>query len=117
MDTHLATTQIRLQQWAAVIKDKNESGLTVNAYCEQHQIPRNQYFYWLRRVKAAVLENSQPTFVELKSPVMSENADTGAGTVFHTQMVIRVNGAALELNEHTPPALLSMALEAVAHAQ
>ncbi|MGN6712773.1 hypothetical protein [Anaerocolumna jejuensis] len=30
MDTRLATTNIRIQQWTAVFKEKAESGLTVD---------------------------------------------------------------------------------------
>ena len=53
MDTRLATTNIRIQQWTAIFKAKAESGLTVDEYCEQNDISRNAYYYWLRRARNA----------------------------------------------------------------
>lgn len=41
MNTRLAATNIRIQQWTAVFKAKAESGLTVDEYCEQNGISRN----------------------------------------------------------------------------
>lgn len=67
MNTKAATTQIRIQQWTEIIQDRNTSGLTVDDYCESHGLSRNQYYYWLRRVKARILE-STPQIVELKMP-------------------------------------------------
>ena len=67
MDTKVATTQIRIQQWTEIIQDRSTSGLTVDDYCESHGFFRNQYYYWLRKVKARILE-SAPQLVELKIP-------------------------------------------------
>ena len=58
MDTKLATQQIRIQQWAAIIKDRISSGLKVDDYCRQHDISRDAYYYWLRKVKEAALTQS-----------------------------------------------------------
>lgn len=38
MNTKLATTQIRLTEWASIIKDCKSSGLKVDEYCRQHDI-------------------------------------------------------------------------------
>ena len=38
MNTKLATTQIRVKKWAAIIQERNESGLSVKDYCAQHQL-------------------------------------------------------------------------------
>ena len=48
MDTRLATNQIRLQQWAAIIHDRKESGLKVDDYCKLNNLSRNAYYYWLK---------------------------------------------------------------------
>ena len=49
--TRAATKQIRLQHWRKVIQDRAESGLTVKEYCEQHNITKDSYYYWLRTVR------------------------------------------------------------------
>lgn len=38
MNTKLATAQIRVKNWAAIIQERNESGLSVKDYCAQHQL-------------------------------------------------------------------------------
>lgn len=55
MNTKLATRQIRLNEWAAIIKDCKASGQKVDIYCEQHGLSRDAYYYWLRKVKEAAL--------------------------------------------------------------
>jgi transposase-like protein len=41
--------------------------LSVDDYCEGHGLSRNQYYYWLRKVKARFLE-AAPQLVELHVP-------------------------------------------------
>ena len=53
MNTKLATSRMWTGQWADIIKE--ESGLKVDDYCAQHDLSRNDYFYWLRKVKEAAL--------------------------------------------------------------
>ncbi|SUY49758.1 Uncharacterised protein [Lacrimispora sphenoides] len=36
MDTRLAINQIRLSKWTRIIKDRCQSGLKIDKYCEQH---------------------------------------------------------------------------------
>lgn len=73
MDTKLATRQIRIQQWAAIIRNCRASKLKVNDYCREHDISRDAYYYWLRKVKeAALIQNG---FVELDL-----SADEGENT-------------------------------------
>ena len=48
MNTKLATTQIRITEWAAIIKDCKSSGMKVDDYWQQHDISRDTYYYWLR---------------------------------------------------------------------
>lgn len=53
----------RIQQWASVIHDRQESGLKVDDYCEQHGLSRDAYYYWIRKVKEAAM--AQTGFVEI----------------------------------------------------
>ena len=82
MNTRLATTNIRIQQWTAVFKAKAESGLTVDEYCEQNSISWNAYYYWLRRTRNATLEHTQTTFVELNVP--TDEADLQPPSMVHS---------------------------------
>ena len=66
MNTKLATAQIRVKNWTAIIRDRNQSGLSVKDYCAQHQLSRDSYYYWLRKVKETLLTESG--FVEVTQP-------------------------------------------------
>ena len=41
MNTKLATAQICVKNWATIIQERNESGLSVKDYCAQHQLSRD----------------------------------------------------------------------------
>ena len=66
MNTKLAATQIRIQQWREIIKSRAESGLSINDFCEENNLSLNQYYYWLRKVREAAIEKSGMHFVEIK---------------------------------------------------
>lgn len=122
MDTHLATTQIRLQQWTGIIQDRINSGLKVDEYCEQHQLSRNAYYYWLRKVKEAALISAGSRFTELQVPAQnSVNEDSAvqrliAEQTFSPQLIITYGDAVISVNENTSKELLAMVCEVIRHA-
>jgi len=71
MDTTLATANIRLRMWADIIRRRTESGLSVEEWCLRNDVSRDQYFYWLRKVKATALQSTEAEFVEITDPYMS----------------------------------------------
>ena len=40
-DIQTVTQNVRLQQWTAIIQDRQTSGLKVDDYCSEHNISRN----------------------------------------------------------------------------
>ena len=111
MNTKLATTKIRINEWAVIIKDCKTSGMKVDEYCQQHDISRDAYYYWLRKVKEAALQ--QAVFIELPIP-QNQPIPT---TDFAVQMFVKVAGAELGINNETPIELLTKILEVIRHAQ
>ena len=111
MNTKLATTQIRLNEWASVIKDCKASGQKVDIYCEQHGLSRDAYYYWLRKVKTTALR--QAGFVELPLPEVKPVP----GTDFTTQLVIKAAGNEICINNDTPAELITRVLDVIRHAQ
>lgn len=114
MNTKLATRQIRLNEWAAIIKDCKASGQKVDIYCEQHGLSRDAYYYWLRKVKDAALK--QAGFVELPT-LPSEQTPAKAIEKFETQMIIKINEIELCINETSSSELISRILEVIRHAE
>ena len=111
MDTKLATTQIRMQNWAAVIKERNASGLTINDYCKQKGISRNAYYYWLRRVRSEVLADSG--FVEVPKPEMVQESPSVSGQT----ITIKTRHLQISLPLSIPKDTLAMVIEVTAHAE
>ena len=111
MDTKLATKQIRLNEWAEIIKDCKASGLKVDEYCSQHSLSRDAYYYWLRKVKEAALQ--QAGFVELPAAGFVTKPDSDD---FTPQMIIHVGDTDLHINETTPTELIRRVLEMMRHA-
>lgn len=69
-------TQVRLSQWALEIQDcqNRPKNMTVEEWCEQHNIKKANYYWRLKRVRQAFLEQmAVPTgnFVELPIPAQA----------------------------------------------
>ena len=46
--------EVKLAQWAEMVKNRNESGLTVTDWCKQNSINLKTYYYRLKRLRQAV---------------------------------------------------------------
>ncbi len=122
MDTRSAKRSYCIQQWKSIIQDRNNSGMTVDAYCKQNGLSRHYYFYWLRIIREETL--NQPTssgFVKLSLP-----ADVGSETSMLTtipiekpapsQLTLSINGIAIQVSENTSSALLAKMLGVIRNA-
>jgi len=111
MDTKLATTQVRLQQWAAIVRERKESGLKVDDYCEAHNISRNAYYYWLRKLREAALESQNSRFVELPVPAAGHAGEK------HPVLTISLRDAVIHVDETVSRELLAMTVEVLRNAE
>jgi putative transposase len=57
MDTRKVAKEYRLNQWAQIIKARNESGKSVKDFCEDAGVSRNAYFYWQRKLRKAACKD------------------------------------------------------------
>ena len=55
--------EYRLQSWTEIIRECQASGLTNKEFCARRGIAEKTYYYWLRKVRTAVIE---PQLVRLK---------------------------------------------------
>ena len=49
--------QVKLQYWLEVIRQCRASGLTNQAWCEQHNISLKSYYYWIAKIRKLALED------------------------------------------------------------
>ena len=100
MDTRLAKRNYSIQQWKAIIQDRNNTNLTVDEYCKQNGLSRNSYFYWLRIIR----EEALITAVPIAKPEPS-------------QLTLSVCGITIQVTEDTSPALLARTIGVIKNAQ
>lgn len=58
----------KLLQWKQIIADRRASGLTIVEYTRQHHISRDQYYYWLRRIRKELLEEHADVVKQATAP-------------------------------------------------
>lgn len=57
----------RMEQWRQIIQDCRESGLSNKLYCEQHGLSEKTYYYWLRKLRTAAMEQAAPQIMEVEA--------------------------------------------------
>ena len=58
--------EYRVQQWAAVIRECNASGLSNREFCRQRGITEKTFYYWLRKLRSQMTEAAAPQLVQLE---------------------------------------------------
>ncbi len=86
------TSEERQSLWATRISDYRASGERAAAWCERHQVTRDQLWYWMRKLKQTPNQGpvGQPQWTRLG---LAEPADSDAGT----SILVRVGAAAIEV--------------------
>ena len=56
MNTREIAVEYRLTHWAQIIRRRNESGLSIKAFCTNEGFHENIYCYWQRKLREAVCE-------------------------------------------------------------
>ena len=54
MNTQEVVADYRMSEWAQIIKERQNSGQTIRAFCEERGITEGSYFYWQRKLRKAV---------------------------------------------------------------
>ena len=65
--------EYRAQNWAMVIQECSNSGLSNREFCRQRGISEKTYYYWLRKLRSQMAEAVVPQLVQLEpSPVQED---------------------------------------------
>ena len=59
--------EYRTQNWAMVIQECSNSGLSNREFCRQRGISEKTYYYWLRKLRSQMAEVAGPQLVQLES--------------------------------------------------
>ena len=69
MNTTQIVHQTNLNKWADIIRDQQSSSLTVKDWCSQHQVSKDQFYYWKRKLKDKFVESKLPDIIPISSQI------------------------------------------------
>lgn len=118
--------QVRLSQWAREIQDcqNRPQNMTVDEWCKQHNIKKASYYWRLKRVRQALLEQMEipeTGFVELPAPSKTSLPSVSVPETLRnsvsTAAVLHVTeGISIEIKESATADFIKNLFEAVIHA-
>lgn len=120
-----AAAQVRLSQWAMEIQEcqNRPRDMTVNEWCEQRGITKANYYWRLKRVRQACLEQLETTsdnFVELPapSPQTISSAPVSATINGHPSIVAvlhAADGISIEIKDNATAGFIKNLIGALAN--
>jgi hypothetical protein len=114
---------VQLQRWKALIQDRMNSKLKLIEWCEQNNVSRFTYYYWLKQIR-----KKSVTETKFKTPVISESnsfveIQPMASSVVATapirarpSAIIRRDCFEIELLDDASPIFIQKLMEAVRYA-
>ena len=100
MDVIEFKQEYRLRQWGEIIKEQQESGQTVRAWCSERGISTKTYYYRLRKVREAICQNVRQTVPEIAEIPLTTKEQSFTGIRITTANgTIEVNEASMETME------------------
>ncbi len=117
--------QYALKKWAGIIKQQQESTLSLKEWLSQNNITKDRYYYWKRKLKNTVLDDLVQGFVELPPlPVQEKIAQvvkvvqpTLPTTVSkETVATLMIGSSVINIYENASQDFLKNLLGAVSHA-
>ena len=85
-DVLAVRNEYRVENWLALIQERNASGLSNREFCRQHGISEKSFYYWLRKLREQAAETAGTQLVKLESAAPEEDL-----------LEIRYHGAELRL--------------------
>ena len=97
--------QAKLAQWAQVVSQCRDSGVSVRQWCQENGVNVSSYYKWQRKVYAAAQAQQERSFVEV-TPVHP-------AAVIGVAVTLRIAGAELEIHNGADAATVEVVLRAV----
>ena len=85
MTTREAKHAVRLREWNLMVKQRQESGLTVSEWCSQHGLKPSCYYYRLAKLRKAFLERKDLEPIANQGQVTPTLIKVGVTSSEHTQ--------------------------------
>lgn len=115
--TSLVARQYRIQQWAEQIREcqNRSAGVSVKEWCKQHALTTANYYYRLREVRKACLDNiSYDAMPQNIVPIPAELIRNHSQDISVPELKVSVNDVCIHVTNRTSPELLKMVLQVAA---
>lgn len=100
MDVTEFKQEYRLRQWGEIIKEQQQSGQTVKAWCSEKGISTKTYYYRLRKVREAICQNVRENAPEIEEIPLTAKEQSFTGIRITTvNGTMDVNNASMETME------------------
>lgn len=87
----LTKNEYRKQRWTELIHERQESGMTVQNFCDMKSINVKTYYYWLRKLRTEI---KQQAIVAMPVSVDTDETCKGAITIKTDKITIEMTEAA-----------------------
>lgn len=111
----------RAAEWAQNIRERQESGLTIKAWCTVHGIRDSQYYYWLKIMRSRAIEQAEQAGkgsalmkVEPERLPSSTAASPMDGVNEQPRITMRYGKATVEFPAGTPVTVIAEMLKTLA---
>ncbi|MBQ9234488.1 MAG: hypothetical protein IJ167_10725 [Lachnospiraceae bacterium] len=114
------TMELRLAQWAGIIKEQKQSGLTVKDWCSQNGITKDSYYYWQQKLRKEIYETIKPqesifapvpNEVLLEQTAVSEHKNSSSVTLRKGKVTVEIADCSLN------PDIITLIREVIKDAQ
>ncbi len=85
--------QVRLQQWQAEIRERQECGISVKTWCLERGLSPSAYYHRLRRIREVLCRESTNEEEPAVVPIQTVSAPTGSIEIVSGEIRITVNGS------------------------
>lgn len=70
------TNSDKKQRWQARLQQQKESGLTIAAWCENHQVSIAQFYYWQKKLNSTIEANAGNVYLATGITDMRKSINT-----------------------------------------
>lgn len=110
MKTREITAEYRLRHWAQIIRERQDSGMSIKSYCHQIGCHENVYYYWQRKLRETAYSELAIRTSETEqgmTPNGWTRLEQSEFSSVESEVTIEVGGCRVTVTSSTDPMLLA----------
>jgi len=113
MDLQKLNKSERLNEWAHMVSQCRNSGMTVKSWCAQHGISIKTYYYRLKRLCEAIGEKNESVSQNELEPVFAEITPANRSAIKDAVITVRFGNAEVVICNGAEPSAIEAAMLAL----